>query len=179
MEQKPITPVTAGLIVGLTSVVLFMTYYFSGLIFKQEWYSWLPALIYVVLVCVFISMWSNSKNNFVTFGNCFGFGFKTVCIATLIIFFTTMVFIYLTPEYKDQMLQVVKEKMRENKQMTDDQVNQGIEIYTKFFIVSTLGGSLFGNLIFGTIGALIGAAIAKKKPFDPFTQINQIGEPQP
>lgn len=179
MENKPVTPVIAGLIIGLTSVVLFMAYYFSGLVFKQEWYSWLPAVIYVVLVCVFINIWSNAKNNFVTFGSCFGFGFKAVCIATLIVFFTTLIFVYITPEYKGQMLQMVKEKMRENKEITDDQVSQGIEMYSKFFMVSTIGGSLFGNLIIGTIGALIGSAIVKKKPFDPFTQINQIGEPQP
>ncbi len=179
MEKKPITPLAAGLIIGLTSVVLFFAYYYTGLVFQREWYAWLPAIVYVALVIVFISLWSNAQNNFITYGNCFGFGFKSVCIATLIVFFVTLVFIYLTPEYKDQMMQVVKDQMRQNKQMTDDQVDKGVEMYSRFFMVSTLGGSLFGNLLVGTIGALIGAAVAKKKPLDPFVQANQIGEPQP
>ena len=179
MEKKPITPLAAGLIIGLTSVILFLVYYFTGLVFQQDWTAWIPALVFIILIIVFISMWSNANNNFVTFGSCFGFGFKTICISTLIVFFFTLVFIYLTPEYKDQMLQMMKEKMRENKQVTDEQVEAGMSMVTSHFMLITVGGSLLGNLFFGTIAALIGAAVAKKKPFDPFTQINQIGEPQP
>ena len=179
MEKKPLSPVAAGLIIGLTSVVLFLAYYFTGMIFQQGVMAWLPAVVFVILVIVFISMWSNAKNNFVTFGSCFGFGFKTVCIATLISFFFVLVFIYVSPEYKEQMLRMMKDKMRENKQVTDEQVEAGMSMVTNHFMLITVGGSLAGNLFFGAIAALIGAAIAKKKPFDPFTQINQIGETQP
>ncbi len=77
------------------------------------------------------------------------------------------------------MLRMMRDKMRENKQATDDQIEAGMSMVTNHFMLITLGGSLFGNMLVGTIAALIGAAIAKKKPFDPFTQINQIGEPQP
>jgi len=40
----------------------------------------------------------------------------------------------------------------------------------KFFMISILGGSLFGNLIVGTIASLIGAGVAKKNPANPFDQ---------
>ena len=179
MEKKPLSPLVAGLIIGLTSVVLFLAYYFSGLIFQQGITAWLPALVFLILIIVFISMWSNAKNNFVTFGSCFNFGFKAVCIATLISFFFVLIFIYLSPDYKDQMLRMMKDKMRENKQATDEQIEAGMSMVTNHFMLITVGGSLFGNMLIGTIAALIGAGIAKKKPFDPFTQINQIGEPQP
>ncbi len=179
MEKKPITPLAAGLIIGLTSVVLFLIYYFTGLIFRQGIVVWLPAIVFVGLIIVFITMWSNAQNNFVTFGSCFSFGFKTVCIAVLITVVFTLLFIYLSPDYKDQMLRVMKDKMRENKQATDDQIEAGTNMMSNHFMLITVGGSLLGNLFFGTVAALIGAAIAKKKPFDPFTQINQIGEPQP
>ncbi len=179
MEKKPLTPVAAGLIIGLTSVVLFLVYYFTGIIFQQGVMAWLPLAVFVVLIIVFIIQWSNAKNNFVTFGNCFGFGFKAVCIATLISFFFVLAFIYLSPEYKDQMLRAMKDNMRQNKQVTDEQVEAGMDMVSNHFMLITLGGSLAGNLFFGTIAALIGAAIAKKKPFDPFTQTNQVGEPQP
>ena len=179
MEKKPITPLVAGLIIGLASIVLFLVYYFTGLVFQQGITAWLPAVVFIVLVIVFISMWSNAKNNFVTFGSCFGFGFKTVCIATLISFFFVLIFIYLSPDYREQSLRMMRDKMRENKQVTDEQVDAGMSMITDHFMLIIAGGSLLGNLFFGTIAALIGAAIAKKKPFDPFTQINQIGEPQP
>ncbi len=178
METKPITPVAAGLVIGLTSVVLFLAYYFTGLIFQQDWTAWLPVVVYAVLVCVFISMWSNANNNFVTYGQCFGFGFKAICIVALISFFFTLAFMYLTPDYKSQMMNVAKEKMRENKQMTDEQLSQGMEMYAKYFTTIALGGGLFFNLLIGTISSLIGAGIAKKKPVSPFSNPNQIGEPE-
>lgn len=176
MENKPVTPVAAGLIIGLVSVILFLAYYFTGLLLERTWYSWIPSVIYVVLIIVFINMWSNANGNFVTFGSCFGYGFKTISIATLIVFFVTFIFIYVSPEYKVQMMNMIKTEMRSNKQMTDEQIDKGMEMVSKFFMISTLGGGLFGNLLIGTIGSLIGAAIAKKKPFDPFTQINQNGD---
>lgn len=179
MEKKPISPLVAGLIIGLTSVVLFLAYYFTGLSAQQGITTWLPALVFFILIIVFISMWSNAKNNFVTFGSCFNFGFKAVCVATIISFFFVLIFIYLFPDYRDQMLRVMRDRMRENKQATDDQVEAGMSMITNHFMLIVVGGSLFGNMLVGTIAALIGAAIAKKKPFDPFTQINQIGEPQP
>lgn len=178
MEKKPITPVAAGLIIGLATIVLFLIYYFTGLIFQQGIVVWLPLFVYVVLIVVFISMWSNAKNNFVTFGSCFGFGFRTVCIAALVSLLFTLVFIYLSPDYKDQMLRMMKDRMRENKQATDDQIDAGMNMITSHFMLITLGGSILSNVFFGIIAALIGAGVAKKKPFDPFTQINQIGEPQ-
>lgn len=179
MEKKPITPLAAGLVIGLTSVVLFLAYYFMGIAFQQDWVRWIPILIYASLIIVFISVWSNAKNNFVTFGNCFGFGFKSVCIAVLIIFFFTFLFIYLTPEFKEQFLQVSREQARQNKQATDEQIEQGMAWVSAHTMLLILGAGLFFNLFIGLLAALIGAAVAKKKPFSPFTQVNQIGETQP
>ena len=178
MEKKPITPTAAGLIIGLTSVILFLGYYFTGLMFQQGWTAWVPALVYAILVIVFISVWSNSKNNFVTYGECFGFGFKAVCITCLITFFFSFAFIYLTPEYKDHFMQVSKEQARLNKQATDEQIETGIKWVADHFMLIVLGFGLFINVLTGLVASLIGAGIAKKKPVNPFTQVDQIGEPQ-
>ena len=176
MENKPITPLAAGLILGLTSVILFLVYYFTGLIFQQDWVAWLPAFVYIILVIVFINLWSNSHNNFVTYGSCFGFGFRTIAIASIIVFLFTALFLYLTPDYRTQMLQMMKEKMRQNKQVTDEQVDKGMSMISGNFFTITLGSSLFANVLMGLIASLIGAAVARKKPVDPFTQINQTGD---
>ena len=178
METKPITPATAGIVIGLSSVVLFLVYYFTGLVFQQGWTAWMPALVYAILVIVFICIFSNAKSNFVTFGECFGFGFKSICIASLIIFFFTLAFIYFTPEYKDQFMQVSREQARQNKQATSEQIEVGIKWVADHFMLIVIGFGLFINVLTGLIASLIGAAIAKKKPVTPFTQINQIGTPE-
>lgn len=178
MQNKPVSALAAGLVIGLTSIILFMAYYFTGLVFQRDWMAWIPAIIFIGLVIVFISMWSNAQNNYVTFGSCFGFGFKAISIATLIIFLFTALFINLVPDYKVQMLQMMKEQLRQNKQATDDAVEKGMDMVSGNFTIITLGGSVFANVVMGTIGSLLGAAITKKKPFDPFTQINQTGDTQ-
>ncbi|WP_170971151.1 DUF4199 domain-containing protein [Ilyomonas limi] len=178
MEKKEIKPATAGLIIGLVSIVLFLLYYFTGLIYHRDFTSFIPMAVSIVIIIVFINLWAKAKNNVVTYGSCFGYGFKSVCVAALIVFFFMVIFIYAFPDYKVHMLDVIKDQMNKNPKITDDQRDKGLAMVSKMFVISTLGGSLFGNLFIGTIASLIGAAIPKKIQADPFSQINQIGEPQ-
>ena len=177
METKEIKPAIAGLTLGLVSIVLFLLYYFTGLIYKQSIVSFIPAVISIIIIIVFINLWAKAKNNAVTYSSCFGYGFKSVAIASLIVFFFMLIFVYVFPDYKTHMLDVIKEQMNQNPQITDEQKDKGMIMVSKMFMISTLGGSLFGNLLVGTIASLIGAAIPKKVEVDPFTQINQ-GKPQ-
>jgi hypothetical protein len=54
--------------------------------------------------------------------------------------------------------------------MTDEIIEQALTMTRKFFIPFAVGGILIGTGIFGAIGSLIGAAVAKKNPVDPFKQ---------
>jgi hypothetical protein len=59
----------------------------------------------------------------------------------------------------------------EGKNMSDDQIEQGIAFTKKFFTPLAIGGVLVSFLIMGVIGSLIGAAVAKKNPQQsPFVQ---------
>ena len=61
-------------------------------------------------------------------------------------------------------------EMGKNSTITDDQKEKGVEMMGKFFTISAVGGGLIMNLIVGAIASLIGAAVAKKNPRDPFQQ---------
>ena len=178
MENKEIKPSVAGLILGLVSIVFFLVYYFTGLIYERNVVTFLPMVVFVVLVIVFINMWAKAKHNAVTYGKCFGYGFSAISIAALIVFFFMVVFIYAFPDYKVRMMDVIREQMNQNAQISDEQKEKALTMVSKMFMISTLGGSLFGNLVVGTIASLIGAAIPKKVEANPFSQVNQIGEPQ-
>ena len=54
--------------------------------------------------------------------------------------------------------------------MMDDQIDQGLAMFERNFILFTGGGALFMYLVLGAIGSLIGAAITKKQPRSPFDQ---------
>jgi len=57
--------------------------------------------------------------------------------------------------------------MEEGGKMSDEQIEQGLSMYSKNFMVFTVGGALFMYILLGAIGSLIGAALTKKKPVNP------------
>ncbi|MGI8952919.1 MAG: DUF4199 domain-containing protein [Chitinophagaceae bacterium] len=171
METKTLTPLWAAIIISLISIVLFLAYYFTGLFFGTSFIKWIPSVITIALLIYFIIKWANDNDNNVTFGSCFGYGFKIICIATLISTAFILIFILITPEFKQQFLEASRQQMSQNSpQLTDDQKTQAVAMMDKMFYLVMLGGSIIGNLIVGVIASLIGAAVAKKNPQNPFTQ---------
>jgi ammonia channel protein AmtB len=112
-------------------------------------------------------------NGQVTFGNVFSHGFKmSVVIALLVIVWVVLATTVIFPEMKEKALENAREKMEERGNLSDSQIEQGIEFTKKFFIPFTIGFILLGTIIFGAIASLIGAAVAKKKPVNPLDQMS-------
>ena len=172
MEKKIITPVVGGILLGLISVILFLAYYFSGILFDStNPLRWVPSLVQIILLVILVIKWANDKLNEVSFGNCFGYGFKMVAMSAIISFFFMLVFILITPDFKAQFLESSRQQMEKNAgnvQLTDEQKTQGIALMNKMFMIIMLGGSLIGNLFLGALGSLLGAAFAKKNSKTPF-----------
>jgi hypothetical protein len=170
MEKKITTSIVAGVILALISIVLFLAYYFTGLAFQDNATKWIPGAIMLVLVIVFIIKWANDNNGNVTFGQCFGYGFKMIAMSTVIVFVFMIIFLYAFPDYKAQLMDMMRNQFNQKGNMSDEQKEQALGMVDKFFMISILGGSLFGNLIIGTLASLIGAGVAKKNPANPFDQ---------
>lgn len=170
MEKKPLTPVIAGLILGLISVVAFLAFYFAGRSFERDAISYLPMLLVVGLLIFFIIKYSNDKENNVTFGNCFGYGFKATAVMAIVVFVCSLIFVLAQPAYKEEFMNFMAEEMNKNPDVTDEQRETTMNAMDKFFMISILGGGLFMNLLIGAIASLIGAAVAKKnpRPANPF-----------
>ena len=111
-------------------------------------------------------------NNNVTFGNVFAHGFKVSSIVTLISIFFTILFFLFFPDVKEKALEMARVEMEKGGRMSDDQIDQAIDMTRRFFYVFTIGVLMFAYMIVGTIASLIGAAITKKDPRPPFE--NQI-----
>jgi ABC-type antimicrobial peptide transport system permease subunit len=83
----------------------------------------------------------------------------------------TLLSIYLIfPETRDVAIDEARKQMEKQGKMSDDQIDQAIEMTKKFFLPFAIGGSVIGTLIVGAIASLLGAAFAKKKPISPFDQ---------
>lgn len=168
MEKKPVSHITAGLIIGAVAIVLFLTYYYTGLLFKTNFLAWIPSLVTIGLIVFFVLQYGKANNNNVTFGMLFGYGFRTTIIYTLLVTTFMFVFLYLFPDYKTQYMESFANQMDMNKDVNEEQRDMTLQMVEKFFTLSMVGGGLFLNLITGTIASLIGAAVAKKNPVTPF-----------
>ncbi len=63
--------------------------------------------------------------------------------------------------------------MESQGKLSDDQIDQSLNIASKYFWLFAIGGTVLVFIIVGAIGSLIGAAITKKRPVTPFDQLPQ------
>jgi len=169
MEQKVTSPVLKGVIITLLLIVLGLIIYFTGQMENKS----ISYLQYVILIGGII--WScisyaKQMNGNVTFGNVFSHGFKTTAVvAALLAVYTFIAVKFLFPDMVDKALEIAKKDM-ESKNLTDEQMQTGLDMARKFFVPFAIGGILIVFAIIGCISSLIGAAVAKKNPQGPFAQ---------
>lgn len=170
MEKKSVPAYVPGILLALVNIVIFLAYYFMGRTFQKDVLAYLPLLVFLGFIIVYIVKFAKDNDGNVTFGKCFAYGFKIAAIAALIYFAFSLIFIFAFPEIKTQYLQFLRVELDKNPQnLSDEQIDQSLQIMSKFFTISFLGGGLFGNLLMGVIASLIGSAVAKKKPQTPFS----------
>ena len=169
MQQK-VTPTTVkGFIIGLIMIVISIIASFMELQ-ANGYFQWLGYGIFLVGVILSISQYGKQINYNSTFGNYFAHGFKVSALVTLMMIVFLVVFMTVFPEFKDKAMEEAKKGMAE-KNMSEDQVEQALNMTKKFFMVFLIGGALLGYLLFGAIASVIGAAITKKDPH-PLEDIN-------
>jgi hypothetical protein len=168
METKITTHIIKGLIIALILIVLNIVGHLLD-IFLEPWFGWTAALIFLIGVIWSTNIYGTQMNNNVTFGNLFAHGFKVTAVILSITFVFTVLSVYvLFPDTIDKIIHFQTEKAIESGKMTSEQMEQALPMMKKFAPIGLLGGSIVIDAILGAIGALIGAAVTKKKPQDPF-----------
>jgi len=171
MEKKVMSHITKGLIIGLIGIILGVAGY-MGHIEQESWFRWTSTAITCIAIIWACTYYANQLDGRVTFGNVFAHGFKTsVVVALITVIYFVLAITVLFPDMKDKALETARQKMEEGGKMSEEQINQGVEMTKKFFMPFAIGAILLGTLIFGAIASLIGAAVAKKKPVNPLEQL--------
>jgi uncharacterized protein YybS (DUF2232 family) len=120
----------------------------------------------IIWACV---SYSNQLNANVTFGNLFAHGFKTTAVIMVIILvYTILAMKVLFPDMIDKIVEASRQKMEADGKATDEEIEQGITMMKDHFVLFAVVGVIVGYAILGAISSLIGAAVARKKPQDPF-----------
>ena len=168
METKVTTPQIKGFIISLILIIYSLVIYVvDGMQHPELSYiQYVFFLAGIIWACV---SYSKQLNANVTFGNLFAHGFKTTAVITAIVLvYTILSFKVLFPEMVDKSIEMTKQKMEASGKATDHQIEQQVTMMRDHFTLFAVVGVVIGSAILGLISSLIGAAIAKKKPQDPF-----------
>ena len=170
-ETKIMSPQIKGLLIALVVIILHIAGYFTGLGFTTTWYNWVVNLVLLAAIIFACVHFANQKEGFVTFGNVFLHGFKISAVITIIMLvYTLLAFTVLFPDMKEKIFEMQAAQM-EKQGMDEDKIEQATSVMKNFFWPLTIGVTIFGTLIWGAISSLIGAAVAKKKKFNPLDQM--------
>ncbi|HEX6847483.1 MAG TPA: DUF4199 domain-containing protein [Chitinophagaceae bacterium] len=167
-ENKIMSAQLKGLLIALIVIVLGIAGYYTELGFSN-WFNWVVNAIMFIAIIIACVHFANQKEGYVTFGNVFMHGFKiSAVIAAIVLVYTVLAFTVLFPDMKERIFEMQQTQM-EKSGIDEDQMEQGMTMMKKYFMIFLVLGVIFGTLIWGCIASLIGAAVAKKKPINPMT----------
>ena len=167
MEQKILTPVIKGVVISLILIVISIIGYFTNIDF-EGWFRWTNLGIFCLAIIWSCISFGKQSNDNVTFGSDFVHGFKTSGVVACIMVLYALLFMFIFPDMKERAIDIARKSMEEKQQMTDEQISTAIEFTKKTFTLFLVLGSIIGYLFFGVLASLLGAAITKKNPQDPF-----------
>ena len=168
-ENKIVSPQIKGIMIALVMIILSIVGYYSGLGFTN-WYNWIVNGVMVIGLIIACVHFANQMEGFVTFGKVFMHGFlTTVVIIVIMLVYTFIAFKVLFPDMQEKIFEMQAEAL-EKQDMDSDKMEQALTMMKKFFWPFLILGIIFGNMIFGCIASLIGAAVARKNKVNPLDQ---------
>jgi len=168
MENKVTTPQVKGFVISLMLIIYGLIIYFADGM-KHPELSYVQYAIFLAGIIWACTSYSKQMSANVSFGNLFAHGFKTTAVVTIIILiYTILAFKVLFPDMVDKSIEVTRQKMEAGGKASDSQIEQTVSMMKDHFTLFAVVGVIIGFAIMGAISSLIGAAIAKKKPQDPF-----------
>lgn len=162
MEQPITSTSSKGILIALIMIVLSLAMYFLDM--QNATMGWISYGIFFIGIILSVSIYGKQINYNSGFGNYFTHGFKITALVTVIMIIFMAIFIIAFPEVKEKALQEQKIALDKMGTLTDEQMKQSTELTRKFFMVFTIGGTLLQYIILGTLAALVGAGITKKRP---------------
>ncbi len=168
MKKKSTDFMVKGILLSLVLMVISLIGGFAHLQF-ESWFKWLPSIIQIIAIIIFCIQYGKQQTDGVTFGKAFGYGFKiSLVVSILMIVYGLLSFYVIFPEFTDQALQQARAGMEAKGNLTEDQIDKGMEITKKFMQPIPIAIITFLLTLFvGTIASLLGAAFTKKSEPEP------------
>src|SRR5690606_26274992 len=170
MESPNLSPakfsVNNGLILGLLMTVIHVFMYASGIMLEgRQWPQFMYYLLFPILIIYAVSQFKKKNANLLSLSQAIKIGLVASIISALVYSVYSLIFHYvIDPEFVNKLMEVTREKMMENPNMTEETVDQSMQFAEKFmnpFFGVTFWIAL--SAIFGLIYSLIGGLIMKNE----------------
>lgn len=170
-SRKPLSHIVAGLLIAGIVIVLSMA---TMLITKSAGKPGSGLFNYLIIIgglIFFINLYGKSHNNQLSFGDLFSYGFKATAVYTILFIGFLILFAVIFPDFKATQMEVARAAVENQKGVSEEQAEQGMQLMEKYFWVFAIGGTTLMFVVIGAIGSLIGAAITPKRSQNPFEQL--------
>ncbi|WP_438422889.1 DUF4199 domain-containing protein [Aquimarina macrocephali] len=155
-----------GVILGIILILIHVLMYVSGMLLEgKQWPMYLYYLIFPVFIFSTIHAYKKKNNGFLSLGQAIKIGISIAALSGLVYAVYNGIFnFFIEPDFIDQMLELTREKMMENPNMTEEQIEMSIN-WAKKLGGPIIGGAFFIllSVFFGFIYSLIGGLIMQKK----------------
>ncbi|MET2984416.1 DUF4199 domain-containing protein [Aureibaculum conchae] len=166
-QQKPTKNIALnyGLILGVASILLSVIIYAMGMAYKQDWKTGsISFIITIVVIILGIKKYKEANNGFLSLGQGLKTGVGIALIGAVIGIAYTLIFInVIEPDFMEKTLEISRQKMLENPNLSEDQIDQGLEMQRKFSspaIIAAVG--LVWSLFIGFVVSLIASLVMKR-----------------
>jgi len=155
-----------GIILGVIMILIGVIMYVTGMSLKGiQWPQYLYYVIFPIVIFYAISQFKKQNANTLSLGQAIKVGVVIALISAIVYIIYGLIFQYIIdPEFMGQMKEVVRDKMMEAPNATQELVDQQmkfVEMFMNPFIGSALWVGL--SLFFGLIYSLIGGLVMKKE----------------
>jgi hypothetical protein len=163
MKKKTSDYMGKGLMLSLVLIVVDLIGGFAHLRF-DTWFKWLSTVITAIAIIVFCIQFGKRQTDGVTFGKTFGYGFKIALVVSVLMAVYSLLSVFVIfPEFLDQLLVKTRTDMEAKGNLSEEQIDQAVNMAKKFMKpVPLMIFAFLGTLFFSTIAALLGAAFTKK-----------------
>ncbi|WP_299211914.1 DUF4199 domain-containing protein [uncultured Aquimarina sp.] len=155
-----------GILLGILSIVLGVVLYVTNSYTDPHWiYSVIGFLILIGVILYGLKTYKTHNRGYLTLTDALKIGIGIALIGGLVSSIWTLTLTtVIEPDYTQQVLEVQREKMLENPDMTEEVVDQSMAMIEKFSSpYISIAFSIIGSLFFGFIISLISGLIMQKK----------------
>ena len=168
-NQKPTAGKFAlnyGVILGVLMIAIGVVTYVTGMALEgQQWPNIIYYIAFPVVIMYAISQYKKANANTLGLGDAIKVGLSIAVISAIVYLIYGLLFNYvIDPEFMGQMMEVQRDKLLENPNMTPEAVEQSTKMMEMMF--NPFIGSAFWvamSAFFGLIYSLIGGLVMKTK----------------